>query len=48
MGVDVIQLQDGVMGPRGFVPLDEPELFCSAECLHDEDEPEYTLPRRIP
>lgn len=32
-GADVLSVQEGVIGPRGVVPVDEPLLFCSEECL---------------
>lgn len=50
LGVDVLALQKGVIGPRGFVALDDMELFCCEDCL----KAEYTsgdllkLDRRIP
>lgn len=33
LGVDAVSLQHGVMGPRGFVSLDEQKFFCDEECL---------------
>ncbi len=50
LGVDVISVQHGVIGPRGVVPLDEPRLYCCESCAGadlDED-PEMKRPRRIP
>ena len=32
-GMDVLGVQEGVVGPRGFVPLEEILLLCSEECL---------------
>lgn len=32
-GMDVMGVQEGVMGPRGFVPLEEMLILCSKECL---------------
>ena len=32
LGVDVVGRQLGVIGPRGFVPLEEMQLFCNEEC----------------
>ena len=34
-GVDVTILHRGVLGPRGFVPLEEMEFFCSWKCLEE-------------
>ena len=31
-GVDVLAQQDGVIGPRGFVPLEDMRFLCSDEC----------------
>lgn len=49
-GVDVTALQDGVIGPRGFVPLEEMSFFCGWACLerHFCDVEVEKLPRRIP
>lgn len=33
LGRDALGLQKGVLGPRGFVPLEEMVLFCSELCL---------------
>ena len=33
MGMDVFGVRQGVIGQRGFIPLEEHELFCSTECL---------------
>lgn len=35
LGVNVYGAQEGVIGPRGFVPLEDMALFCSEECLRD-------------
>jgi hypothetical protein len=32
-GMDVHSLTRGVIGPRGFITLEEPLLFCSDDCL---------------
>ncbi|MCK6465304.1 MAG: hypothetical protein L6Q93_10770 [Phycisphaerae bacterium] len=49
-GADVIGLQDGVLGPRGFIPLEEHRFFCNEDCLRaDFDHGDVEkLPRRIP
>lgn len=48
LGLDVIAIQHGVVGPRGFVPLDEPDLVCSEECLAQYPAPIEEAPHRIP
>ena len=50
IGVDAITVTDGVIGPRGFVPLDEPRYFCCHDCLliPGDDHEIEKLPRRIP
>lgn len=50
MGLDVLSVQSGVIGPRGVVPLDEPQLYCCESCAR-EDLDEHALdprPRRVP
>ncbi len=32
-GMDVFDVQEGVVGLSGFVPLTDPLVFCSEECL---------------
>ena len=34
-GTDVLGVQEGIIGSRGFVPLEEPLLLCSKECLRN-------------
>ena len=34
-GMDVIGVQEGIIGSRGFVALDEMLLFCSVSCLRN-------------
>ena len=52
LGEDIRQLVEGVLGPRGFVPLESPLNFCSEACLRGyvsgTDEHITKLPRRIP
>jgi len=58
LGEDVVQIEKGVWGPRGFVPLGEISWFCSEECIGDQfgvpDNEASTadrverLPRRVP
>lgn len=49
MGVDALLLQESVVGPRGTVPLADPLLFCSEECLraHLGDDEVHRRPRRV-
>lgn len=52
MGEDVIGRQQGVIGPRGFVPLEDMELLCADGCAEESDEKQrpapYHMDRRIP
>ena len=51
LGVDVLTLEPGVIGPRGVVPLGDAQLFCSEACLRGHlgtGEPPATLKRRVP
>lgn len=50
IGVDVLGLQEGVIGTRGLVPLAAMLLFCSEHCLKDyhSDLDVATLKRRTP
>ena len=48
-GGDAMAVEEGVLGPRGFVPL-EKKLFCSEQCISEyfcNDDLEE-VPRRIP
>ena len=33
LGADMTRVEQGVLGPRGFVPLEKEMLFCKEECL---------------
>ena len=35
VGVDMIRVDEGVMGNKGFVPLDSTMYFCCDKCLKD-------------
>lgn len=35
LGGDVFELRECVVGPRGVVPLAEPLIFCSDDCLQE-------------
>lgn len=49
LGNDGIAVQHGVVGPRGFIPLDEPTLVCGEACLWHYAEPaEEGPPPRLP
>lgn len=50
LGVDAIALQHGVMGPRGFVPLEDRVFFCDEDCLEGfaTSEEIVKIRRRIP
>jgi hypothetical protein len=49
LGTDVLAVTRGVVGPRGFIPLEEPVLVCSEVCLARYAEPvEDGPPPRIP
>jgi len=49
-GDDLVAVTRGVLGPRGFVPVEEPELFCGEGCVAGslQKEPVEKLHRRIP
>lgn len=49
-GFDVVELQEGVVGTRGFVPVADALLFCSESCLkgHLDDVAAPLFPRRMP
>ena len=49
LGADVLALTHGVVGPRGFIPLEEPVLVCGDACLAKYAEPvDDAPPPRIP
>ena len=49
LGVDAIDAKKGVIGPRGFVPVDEQLLFCSDACICKYfDDPTNDEEERIP
>ena len=35
IGVDVIRVDEGVVGTKGFVPLEGTMFFCCERCLRD-------------
>ena len=49
-GVDVVEVQDGIIGAVGFVALDEKILLCSFVCVRNylDGSKEHVLKRRIP
>lgn len=50
VGVDVMRVEEGVIGMRGFVPLGDEQFFCSDKCLREDcdlsDLP--SMPPRVP
>lgn len=51
LGADLIAVEEGVLGPRGVVPLEPVQCFCSTNCVAHfyANGTEHTqLPRRIP
>lgn len=52
LGEDAHELEQGVIGPRGFVPIAATTLLCSEACVRGfvsgTDEQIETRPRRIP
>lgn len=52
VGEDVIAHRVGVIGPRGFVPLEDTMYFCNEDCelqhCQDVTGDRRSLPRRIP
>ena len=48
LGEDLVAAQHGVLGPRGFVPLDDYLLLCSEACIARYFEDTPTAPPRIP
>jgi hypothetical protein len=35
MGTDVLKVDEGVIGPKGFIPLENALFFCCERCLRD-------------
>jgi hypothetical protein len=35
IGVDTIRVDEGVIGMKGFIPLENTLLFCCERCLRD-------------
>ena len=48
LGMDVIQLQEGVIGLRGFVRLEDAVLYCSEQCVKDNFTDSMYTPQRVP
>jgi len=50
VGVDAMRIDEGVIGMKGFVPLDKTMFFCCDKCIRDYfdlgDLP--SIPRRVP
>ena len=49
-GLNVLEVQEGIIGKLGFVALGEKLLFCNFECLRNylDGSNEHVLKRRIP
>ena len=50
-GMDVLELQEGIAGTHGVVPIGKVLLFCSEECLKgifNGSKGRLKQPRRIP
>ena len=48
LGADLYCVQRGVLGHRGFVPLDDTTLVCSETCVRDHHQDLPEGPRRPP
>jgi hypothetical protein len=48
LGRDVLAVFRGVIGPRGFIPLEDPALVCSEPCLAEYAAPPMQGPHRVP
>lgn len=50
LGVDVLCVEEGVIGPRGIVPLKDLLFFCSDSCVagYFGNTDEIKLNRRVP
>ena len=50
LGADLLAITEGVLGPRGFVPLSKPRYMCSEACLDSQGEHRDVekMRRRIP
>jgi hypothetical protein len=50
IGVDAIQVSEGVMGMKGFVPLEKTFYFCRDDCLSGYYDVSNlpSMPKRIP
>lgn len=50
--MNAVQVTEGVMGLEGFVPLEEPHVYCSRECVQKhcagEDAYRYGYEPRLP
>ena len=50
VGVDAIKVDEGVIGTKGFVPLDKVMFFCCEKCFQDYFDMSNlpSMPPRIP
>jgi hypothetical protein len=35
VGIDVIKVEEGVMGMKGFIPIEKILFFCCEECIRE-------------
>jgi hypothetical protein len=47
-GRDAYSVQKGVIGTRGFIPLDDSDFYCSVECVRDNFRASAQVSHRIP
>jgi hypothetical protein len=48
IGSNTVGVQQGVLGPQRFIPLEEPMLFCSDECVSRAFDHVPKMPPRVP
>lgn len=50
VGVDAIKIDEGVIGMKGFVPLDKTLFFCREDCISNYFDISSlpSVPKRIP
>lgn len=50
IGSDIIRVEEGVSGLKGFIPLEKTMLFCCEKCLTDYFDMSNlpSIPRRVP
>lgn len=48
IGINCWATQQGVMGGKRFIPLEEQSIFCSEECVHRHFNGSLRVGRRLP